>query len=444
MGFIFECIKGAILQSIIDSIRDGKIPQIVSDAAKAENISPKKLAELVLKGRAVVCVNNARKRKIKPLAVGEGLRTKVNANLGTSGDLADIKLELAKLRAAIDAGADSAMDLSTGGDIPAIRKAIIAESTIAIGTVPIYEAAVRLREKGKPVVDMDPEELFETIERHGEQGVDFITVHCGVTAKVVETLLSSDRIMDIVSRGGAFHAEWIHKHKKENPLYENFDRLLSIAKKYEMTLSLGDGLRPGAIADATDLSQIGELNTLGELVRRARKAGVQAMVEGPGHVPIMDVRLNIEIQKRVCDGAPFYVLGPIVTDIAPGYDHITSAIGGAIAASSGADFLCYVTCNEHLALPDVEAVRQGVIVTRIAAHIGDIAKGLPGAFEWDTEMSNARKKLDWNKMMKLALDPVVARKIRESSPPSADKDTCSMCGEYCAVKRIGEIKEKRK
>jgi len=407
-------------------------------AAKNEDMEPDDLREFVASGQVVILRNRKRPIKIEPLAIGTGLRTKVNANIGTSGDVADIENEVKKLKAATEAGADTVMDLSTGGDLTAVRQRIIAESTIPVGTVPIYETAVNMRTRGKPVVDMDPDELFETIERQGEQGVDFITVHCGVTRKVVEEMFSGKRVMGIVSRGGAFHAEWIHKHKKENPLYEQFDRLCEIAHKYEMVLSLGDGLRPGAIADATDLPQISELSVLGELVRKARKNGVQVMVEGPGHVPIDDIPLNIHIQKQLCDGAPFYVLGPIVTDIAPGYDHLTSAMGGAIASMSGADFLCYVTRTEHLALPDVDAVREGVMVTRIAAHVGDIAKDIPGAWEWDLKMSQARYSLDWEEMMKLAIDTPLAKKIRDSSKPD-DESTCTMCGEYCAVKRIREL-----
>ena len=431
------------MSSILEEARQELVSTEIIVAAGAEDVEPDELRDLVARGRVVILRNRNRKKKIEPLAIGEGLRTKVNANIGTSGDVTNIDAEIAKLHAAIEAKADTVMDLSTGGDLATIRKAILAESTIPVGTVPIYEAAVRLRKAGKAVVDMDPDELFEVIEEQGEQGVDFITVHCGVTRKVVEDLLTGDRLMDIVSRGGSFHAEWIEKHKRENPLYEQFDRLCAIAKKYEMVLSLGDGLRPGAIADATDRPQIGELVVLGELVKRARENGVQAMVEGPGHVPIDDVPLNIHIQKEICDGAPFYVLGPIVTDIAPGYDHLTSAIGGAIAAMSGADYLCYVTRTEHLSLPDVDAVREGVIYTRIAAHAGDIAKGILGAWEWDEAMSTARHALDWDKMFELAIDPALAREIRGASKPS-EEDTCTMCGEFCAVKRIKGIKEGEK
>ncbi len=430
------------MTSLLEEAKQEIVSTEIIVAALAEGVEPDDLRGLVAEGRVVILRNRVRPVKIEPLAIGEGLKTKVNANIGTSGDSANIEAELEKLRAAIEAGADTVMDLSTGGDLPAIRKAIIANSSIPVGTVPIYEAAVKRREAGKPVVDMDPDELFEVIEQNGEQGVDFITVHCGVTRKVVEDLLSGDRVMDIVSRGGSFHAEWIHKHKRENPLYEQFDRLCAIAKKYEMVLSLGDGLRPGAIADATDRPQIGELVVLGELVRKARANGVQAMVEGPGHVPIDDVQMNIRLQKELCEGAPFYVLGPIVTDIAPGYDHLTGAIGGAIAAMSGADYLCYVTRNEHLALPDCAAVREGVIYSKIAAHVGDIAKGIPGAWEMDLEMSRARHDLNWDRMMELAIDPKLAREIRGASKP-ADEDTCTMCGDFCAVKRVKEIKEEK-
>jgi len=429
--------------SLLEEAKQGLVSTEIIVAANREGIEPDDLRELVSTGRVTILRNRVRPVKINPVAIGQGLRTKVNANIGTSEDDASIEKELAKLKAALDAKADAVMDLSTGGNLDEIRRAIIAESTIPVGTVPIYEAAVNRRKKNKPVIDMDPDELFDVIEKQGEQGVDFVTVHCGVTQKVVQELLTSSRVMDIVSRGGAFHAEWIHKHLRENPLYEQFDRLCSIAKKYEIALSLGDGLRPGAIADATDRSQIAELVVLGDLVMRARENGVQVMVEGPGHVPIDDVSANIQIQKQICDGAPFYVLGPIVTDIAPGYDHITSAIGGAIASAAGADFLCYVTCTEHLSLPDVEAVRQGVIVARIAAHAGDIAKDIPESWEWDLKMSEARHDLDWETMMDLAIDPELARKIREQSIPQ-DTDTCTMCGQYCAVKRISEMRENAK
>lgn len=429
--------------SLLEEARDDLVSTEIIVAANIENIEPDDLRELVANGRVTILRNRKRPVKIEPVAIGQGMRTKVNANIGTSEDSQSVENELKKLTAAISAGADTVMDLSTGGDLDEIRREIIAASTVPIGTVPIYEAAVNRRNRGEPVVDMDPDELFDVIEKHGEQGVDFVTVHAGVTHKVVQDLLMSSRVMDIVSRGGAFHAEWIHKNMRENPLYEQFDRLCDIARKYEMTISLGDGLRPGAIADATDRPQIAELVVLGELVHRARENGVQAMVEGPGHVPIDDVSANIQIQKQICDEAPFYVLGPIVTDVAPGYDHVTSAIGGAIAAASGADFLCYVTCNEHLSLPDVEAVRQGVIVTKIAAHAGDIAKDIPGAWEWDHKMSEARHELDWDTMLDLAIDPEVATKIREKSPPR-EEDTCTMCGQYCAVKRISELRKSMK
>jgi len=424
-------------KTLMDLAREGADIPIFREVAEYEHQPVDKIIEGVAKGTIVIPVNRVRPRKIRSVGIGEGLSTKVNANIGTSEDVNDIKLELAKLRAAVEAKADTVMDLSTGGDLPKIREAIIAESPIPVGTVPIYETTVQLRTAGIPVIKMTPDDLFRTIEEQARQGVDFMTVHAGVTAKAVELLVKAGRIMNVVSRGGSFLVQWILYNQKENPLYEHFDRLLEIARKYDVTLSLGDGMRPGAIADATDKPQIEELVVLGELVDRARQAGVQAMVEGPGHVPLHQIETNMKIQKSLCKGAPFYVLGPVVTDIAPGYDHITSAIGGAWAAYFGADFLCYVTRTEHLSLPDVDAVREGVIVTRIAAHAADIAKGIPGAMEWDIQMSRARYDLDWRKQIELSIDPTRAQAIRDQSPPS-DEDVCTMCGEYCALKAIRE------
>jgi phosphomethylpyrimidine synthase len=327
------------------------------------------------------------------------------------------------------------MDLSTGGDIRAIRREIVKNSTIPVGTVPMYQTVVEVMREKKALVKMDADDLFKIIEEHAKEGVDFVTVHCGVTKKSVEALLSQGRLLDMVSRGGTLLASWILKNKKENPLYDDYDRLLEIAYKYDLTLSLGDGMRPGCLADATDRAQIQELITLGELAKRAYDKNVQVMIEGPGHVPINQIVTNMQIQKRLCNNAPFYVLGPLVTDIAPGYDHITSAIGGALAAMSGADFLCYVTPAEHLRLPDVEDVREGVIVSRIAAHAADIAKGIPGAIEWDNNMARARKKLDWEEQYRLSINPEKARRVRQSSKPANDK-VCTMCGDLCAIKEL--------
>lgn len=416
----------------LEAARKGVITEEMRHAASSEGVD----AEFIRKGieDGVIVINrNKLHRSISGLAVGKGLRTKVNANIGSSQDKADIDEELKKLKVAIAAGADAVMDLSTGGDVSAIRKAVIKESTVAIGTVPIYQAAHDARKKGKSFVELEPDEMFDSIEAHAEDGVDFITVHCGVTRNSVERIKKEGRIMGIVSRGGALTAEWMKFNKKENPLYEEYDRLLKIAKRYDMVLSLGDGLRPGCLADATDRGQVYELITLGELAKKAFEAGVQVMIEGPGHVPLDQIEANILLQKRLCNGAPFYVLGPLVTDIAPGYDHITSAIGGAIAASAGADFLCYVTPSEHLSLPTVNDVRDGVIASRIAAHAGDIAKKAKGAMEADIRLAKARKALDWSEQIRLSIDPERARAIRETSPPE-DESVCTMCGSLCAIK----------
>ena len=419
----------------IEIARSGKITDEMEEVAKAEGVP----AEFVRKNLAdgtLIIPRNILRRRIKPLAIGAGLRTKVNANIGTSEDSAEAADELKKLEVAVSAGADAVMDLSTGGNLDEIRKMILKESPVSVGTVPIYQAAVSSGKKGRSFVEIAGEEFFEAIERHAEDGVDFITVHCGVTRKTVETMEKQGRIMGIVSRGGALTYEWMKINRKENPLYEGFPRLLKIAKKYDMVLSLGDGLRPGCLKDATDRAQIEELVTLGELARIANKDGVGVMIEGPGHMPIDQIEANVILEKKLCGGAPFYVLGPLVTDIAPGYDHITSAIGGAIAAASGADFLCYVTPSEHLRLPTVEDVRMGVIASKIAAHAGDIAKKIPGAIDRDIEMSRNRKALNWDEQIRLSIDPATAKALRESSPPM-DTDVCTMCGSLCAMKISG-------
>lgn len=416
----------------LEAARKGIITEEMKNAAMAEGVEPGYIRAEIEAG-TVVLVRNKLHRSIEALAVGKGLKTKVNANIGSSQDHVDPIEELDKLRAALEAGADAVMDLSTGGDVDKIRRAILAESTVPLGTVPIYQAALDAKKTKKSFVELTPEEIFEVIERQAEDGVDFMTVHSGVTRRSLERLYGEGRIMGVVSRGGALTAEWMKFHKSENPLYEEFGRLIKIAKKYDVTLSLGDGLRPGCLADATDRGQVEELITLGELAAKARAEGVQVMIEGPGHVPLDQIEANILLQKRLCNGAPFYVLGPLVTDIAPGYDHITSAIGGAIAAKSGADFLCYVTPSEHLRLPTVEDVRDGVIASRIAAHAGDIAKKAKGAIEKDIELAKARKALDWDEQIRLAIDPVRARKLRETSQPE-DNDVCTMCGSLCAIK----------
>jgi phosphomethylpyrimidine synthase len=408
--------------------------------ARAEGVRLDHVIDGVAKG-TIVITRNRLHTSITPLGVGRGLRTKVNANIGTSKERMSIEGEIEKLKAAVAAGADAVMDLSTGGPIVGIRAEILKQSTVAIGTVPIYQAAVETVESGKAIVQMDPELLFRVIEQQAEEGVDFVTVHCGVTLSSVERLKRQGRIMDVVSRGGAFHLEWIIENGEENPLFTQYDRLIEIAKKYDVTLSLGDGMRPGCLADATDRAQIEELITLGELRDIAHEAGVQVMIEGPGHVPINQVETNMRIQKELCKGAPFYVLGPLVTDVAPGYDHITSAIGGAIAGAAGADFLCYVTPSEHLRLPDLDDVREGVIACRIAAHAADIAKGVKGAMDWDNEMARRRKALDWRGQIELSINPERSRKLRESSMPK-ESDVCTMCGEFCSMKGVSQYLKK--
>ncbi len=419
------------------SARKGEITNEIRQVAKIEGISPEGLAQKVAEGKAVILRNRNRKGSI-PIGIGEGLSTKINANIGTSKDHLEIEEELSKAQTAVAAGADTIMDLSTGGDLPGIRQRILRKTPVPLGTVPIYEAALHAVEQRQGIVRMDPEDLFEVIERQGAEGVDYMTVHCGVTLGTIERLKRQGRLLNVVSRGGSFLFEWMVHNERENPLYEQYDRLLSIAARYDICLSLGDGMRPGCLADATDRSQVQELIVLGELTKRAREAGVQVMIEGPGHVPINQVEMNIKLEKELCDGAPFYVLGPLVTDIAPGYDHITSAIGGAIAGAAGADFLCYVTPAEHLRLPTEEDVREGVIASKIAAHAADIAKGVTGAMDRDREMARARRNLDWEAQIRLSLDPERARKIRESSPPQ-DEAVCSMCGEFCAIKGVNEF-----
>lgn len=421
----------------IEQARQSIITPLMREVAKAEGVEETFVREGIAGGRIIIPRNN-RRTECRAVGIGAGLSTKINANIGTSKDCANVEEELEKLAVAVAAGADTIMDLSTGGDLDAIRKEIIKRSPVPVGTVPIYQAAIETVRQGKKIVDMTVEDIFRAIERHAEDGVDFITVHCGLTRHAAELVRRQGRLMDVVSRGGSFTVAWMLHNNKENPLYQYYDRLLEIAASCDMTLSLGDGLRPGCIADATDRGQIQELVTLGELARRALEQGVQVMIEGPGHVPINQIQTNIQLQKSLCCGAPFYVLGPLVTDSAPGYDHITSAIGGAIAAAAGADFLCYVTPSEHLRLPTIEDVREGVIAAKIAAHAADIAKGRPQALERDRMMALCRKKMDWEGQIRTALDPERARTLRESRAPS-DSDVCSMCGEFCAIKVLKEV-----
>ena len=422
----------------ITKARAGEITSEMERVAEKEGMNPEFIRKGVAEGTIVIPANKNHKH-IDPNGFGKGLSTKVNANFGTSKDCPEIEKELKKLEVAVEAGADAVMDLSTGEKITETREAILSACNLPLGTVPIYQATVETLQKDKPIVDMTVDHLFDAIEKHIKQGVDFITVHCGLNLETIRHLRDEGRVTDIVSRGGSFMAAWMLHNNQENPLYEYYDRLLEICYEYDCTLSLGDGLRPGSLADATDRAQIHELLVLGELVDRAREAEVQVMVEGPGHVPVDQIETNIKIQKELCKDAPFYVLGPLVTDIALGYDHITAAIGGTIAASAGADFLCYVTPAEHIGLPTIEDVREGVIATRIAAHAADIAKGIPGAKEKDREMAKARKKLDWEKQIELALDPKKAKEARaEYNQNLDDEETCTMCGPYCAMKMVDE------
>jgi phosphomethylpyrimidine synthase len=422
--------------TFIESVRQGTRPPSLLEIAIDEGLTEDLIASLVLQGKIIV-PHNPRHSVPRALGIGQKLRTKVNVNLGTSADFPDLAPELEKLRISLEYQTDTVMDLGTGGDIKAIRRQILKNCTVPLGTVPIYQAALQAIERRGSIVDMTEDDLFAAIEAQAEEGVDFMTVHCGLTSRAIERLKHQGRVADIVSRGGAFHLAWMIHNQKENPLYSRFDRLLELARKYDFTLSLGDALRPGSVLDATDKPQIEELMTLGELVKRAWKQDVQVMVEGPGHVPLNQVELNIRLQKQVCYEAPFYVLGPLVTDIAPGYDHITAAIGGAIAAAAGADFLCYVTPAEHLGLPSPQDVREGLIASRIAAHAADIVKGVPGAIERDLKMSRARKRLDWAGQKAQAIDPERFDQVRGQRKTKSE--ACSMCGEYCAMRIVSEF-----
>ncbi len=434
------------MKTILELAKEGKITKDMKICATQEGITPEELREKIARGEVVLCKNKSA-LVTKPCAIGKGLRTKVNVNIGTSKDRPNLEEELKKLEVALKYGADTIMDLSTGGDLTEIRQAIRERCPVPLGTVPIYQAGVEAVEKHhKSIVEMSVSEIFKVIEKQAEEGVDFMTVHCGVTREVIERLKNKERVLGIVSRGGSFILEWMIYNNKENPLYEYFDELLEIAHEYDVTLSLGDGIRPGCIADATDAPQIQELIILGELTLRAWEKGVQVMIEGPGHVPLDQIEANVKLQKRLCHGAPFYVLGPLPTDIAPGYDHIAAAIGGAISASAGADFLCFLTPAEHLRLPTVDDVKEGVIAARIAAHVADLVKGVKGAWEWDLEMAKARAALDWKKQIELAIDPEKAKAYRKQGGASKSK-ACTMCGEYCAIKIFDEaykiIRKKR-
>ena len=420
----------------LELARKGTISKEMKSVAVEEGVTPELVQQGLAEGTIVVPAN-VNHRMGRYCGIGKGLRVKVNANIGTSSDFSDVETELEKLRVAIGHKADTVMDLSTGGDITAIRCAILEASSIPLGTVPIYQAGIEAIEREGAIVRMTADGLFAVIEQQAREGVDFMTVHCGVTRSAIERLRRQGRLTNVVSRGGAFLLGWILHNEQENPLYEEYDRLLEIAREFDVTLSLGDGLRPGSLADATDRAQVEELITLGELVQRAWDGGVQVMVEGPGHVPLDQIETNVQLQKRLCKGAPFYVLGPLVTDVAAGYDHIAGAIGGAIAAVAGADYLCYVTPTEHLGLPDPDDVREGVIASRIAAHAADIVKGVKGAWDWDRQMSLARENLDWEEQVRLCLDPAKARKLHGIHSTSGD--ACSMCGDYCALQLVADF-----
>ena len=414
----------------LELARKGIVSPQMKHVAEKEGLETDVIMQGLAEGEIIIPAN-VNHTNLIPCGIGKGLRTKVNANIGTSSDFCDLNTELRKLQTAIGFGADTVMDLSTGGDISAIRRAIISASTVPVGTVPIYQAGIEAIENRGAIVNMSVDDIFTVIREHANDGVDFMTVHCGVTRASVARLKKQGRITDVVSRGGAFLIGWMLHNDAENPLYQFYDRLLDLALEYDFALSLGDGLRPGCLADATDRAQIEELIILGELAEHSREIGVQAMVEGPGHLPLDQIATNVQLEKSLCRGAPFYVLGPLVTDIGAGYDHITAAIGGAIAAAAGADFLCYVTPTEHLSLPNVEDVKEGVIASRIAAHAADIVKGIKGAKEWNEQMSRARRALDWETQAKLSLDPELSQQIHSKIP--AEGATCSMCGKYCAM-----------
>jgi phosphomethylpyrimidine synthase len=425
----------------IEQAKKGIITTEMENAANKEGLSGAFVRQAIADGSIVLVKNTG--RTIEPLALGLNTRIKINANIGTSSSLASLDEEISKMRVSVKYGADAIMDLSTSGDLRAIRAAILSQCPVAVGTVPLYEMALNARNNKKSVLEITDDEMFGVIEDHCKQGVDFLTLHCGVTLQSVARFMESQRLGGAVSRGGTIIMEWIHHNKRENPLYAQYDRLLEILARYDVAVSLGDAFRPGALKDASDRVQIEELVILGELVKRARAKNVGVFVEGPGHMPLNQIAANMQIQKTLCENAPFYVLGPLVTDISPGYDHITAAIGGAVAGMAGADFLCYVTPAEHLRLPSIEDVKEGVIASRIAAHAADIARGIPGAMEWDNALSRAKMNLDWDKMISLCVDPEKARAYRDSLPPQGDGTLCSICGEFCAIRRSKNVVENK-
>lgn len=418
----------------MDAARKGIITKELIEVAKDENIDAEVLRCLVASGQAIIPANK-RHTCIKPCGIGNKLRTKINVNLGTSRDWTDLDMEMEKVKSAVELGAEAIMDLSSFGDTQVFRRKLTSECPAVIGTVPIYDAVVYYH---KALKEITAREWIDVVKMHAEDGVDFMTIHCGINKETAKRFKANKRLTNIVSRGGSIIFAWMEMTGEENPFYEYYDEILDICREYDVTMSLGDACRPGCLKDASDISQIQELITLGELTKRAWEKDVQVMVEGPGHMPLDQIAANMKIQQTICHGAPFYVLGPLVTDVAPGYDHITAAIGGAIAATYGAAFLCYVTPAEHLRLPDVDDVKEGIMASKIAAHAADIAKGIKGARDWDDEMSTARKKLDWERMFELSIDPDKARNYRATAKPEKE-DTCSMCGNFCAVKNMNRI-----
>lgn len=418
----------------MDAARKDIITKEMVVVAAKEDMEPETLRTLIAQGQAIIPCNRNHS-SLSPNGIGTKLKTKINVNLGISRDCKDLDVEIDKVNMAIQMGAEAIMDLSSYGDTRTFRRRLITESSAIIGTVPIYDAVVYYH---KALKNITSREWLDIVRMHAEDGVDFMTIHCGINKETAKKFKKNKRLTNIVSRGGSIIFAWMEMTGEENPFYEHFDEILEICAQYDVTLSLGDACRPGSLKDATDASQIEELITLGELTKRAWEKNVQVMIEGPGHMPLNQIAANMEIQKTLCHGAPFYVLGPLVTDVAPGYDHITSAIGGALAATYGASFLCYVTPAEHLRLPNLEDVKEGIMASKIAAHAADIAKGLPHAMDWDIEMSKARKALDWEKMFSLAIDPEKARRYRTEAKPEKE-DTCSMCGNFCAVKNMNRI-----
>ena len=424
------------MKTLIESAISGKSTNLVEQIAKKENVAPKKILEKIVQGRLVIPANNIR-TVTKPCGIGELMSVKVNANLGTSPDESDVKNELKKLKTAIQFGADTIMDLSIAGNIRKNQQRLVNKSSVPLGTVPLYEIALSAKKLRGSIYNLTKNDFLDILVAQAKTGVDFFTIHSGITKKTMKVLEANPRFMGIVSRGGAITADWIKKTGKENPLYEYFDDVIKICKKYDITISLGDGLRPGTIMDATDKPQIAELKLLGKLAKQAQAQGVQVMIEGPGHIPIDQISRNVALQKKYCDGAPLYVLGPLVSDIGMGYDHITAAIGSGIAAASGADFICFVTPAEHVKLPNIEDIKQGVIASRIAAHAADLARGNKQAWDKDRLMSLSRKKRDWDTQIKLAIDPQLIKDLRKASKPKVN-DACTMCGDFCSMRLMDE------